>query len=49
MCFRIPVSDMPNGSASSLMVALPPPSRSTTARRIGSERAAKARSTDVEY
>ena len=45
MCFFIPVSDMPNGPASSLMVALPEPSRSRTARRVGSARAAKARST----
>ena len=45
MCFFIPVSDMPNGSASSLIVALPEPSRSSTARRVGSARAAKARST----
>src|SRR5919199_3170538 len=48
-CFFIPVSDMPNGSASSLIVALPAPSRSSTARRGGSERAAKARSTVVQY
>src|SRR5207237_84820 len=33
MCFFIPVSDMPKGSASSLIVALPGPSRSSTARR----------------
>src|SRR6478735_1537019 len=46
-CFRIPVSDMPNGSASSLIVALPAPSRSSTARRVGSPRAVKARSTLV--
>src|SRR5438067_7294966 len=46
-CFFIPVSDMAKGSASSLMVALPPPSRSSTARRVGSARAAKARSTVV--
>src|ERR671934_1972102 len=49
MCFFIPVSDMPNGSASSLIVALPAPSRSSTARRVGSARAAKARSVVVEY
>ena len=49
MCFFIPVSDMPKGSASSLIVALPEPSRSRTARRVGSARAAKARSTVVEY
>jgi len=48
-CFFIPVSDMPNGCASSLIVALPEPSRSTTARRVGSARAAKARSIFVEY
>ena len=48
MCFFIPVSDMPKGSASSLIVALPEPSRSRTARRVGSPRAAKARSTVVE-
>jgi hypothetical protein len=35
MCFFIPVSDMPKGSASSLIVALPAPSRSSTARRVG--------------
>src|SRR4029079_14830497 len=33
-CFLIPVSDMPNGSASSLIVALPAPRRSSTARRV---------------
>ncbi len=44
-----PVSDMPKGSASSLIVALPPPSRSSTARRVGSARAANARSTVVVY
>src|SRR5207302_9170972 len=33
MCFFIPVSDMPKGPASSLIVALPAPSRSRTARR----------------
>src|SRR5436190_10318910 len=49
MCFFIPVSDMPNGSASSLIVALPVPSRSSTARRVGSARAVKARSTVVGY
>src|SRR5690349_13917080 len=49
MCFFIPVSDMPNGSASSLTVALPAPSRSSTARLVGSARAAKARSTVVVY
>ena len=38
---------MPKGSASSLIVALPAPSRSRTARRVGSARAAKARSTVV--
>src|SRR5205814_1962985 len=38
MCFFIPVSDMPKGSASSLIVALPVPSRSRTARRVGSAR-----------
>jgi hypothetical protein len=48
-CFFIPVSDMPKGSASSLIVALPEPSRSRTARRVGSARAAKARSTVGEY
>ena len=46
-CFFIPVSDMPKGSASSLIVAVPAPSRSRTARRVGSARAAKARSTVV--
>ena len=45
MCFFIPVSDMPKGSASSLIVALPGPSRSSTARRVGSASAANARST----
>src|SRR5207245_10164479 len=45
MCFFIPVSDMPKGSASSLIVAWPDPSRSRTERRVGSARAAKARST----
>jgi hypothetical protein len=45
MCFFMAVSDMPNGSASSLIVALPAPSRSRTARRVGSARAAKVRST----
>jgi hypothetical protein len=45
----IPVSDMPKGSASWLIVALPAPSRSRTARRVGSARAAKVRSTVVEY
>src|SRR4051794_4141695 len=49
MCFFIPVSDMPNGSASSLIVAVPEPSRSSTARRVGSARAANARSTVAEY
>src|SRR4051812_10242004 len=49
MCFFIPVSDMPKGSASSLIVALPAPSRSTTARRFGSARAANARSTVGGY
>src|SRR6476660_215193 len=49
MCFFIPVSDMPKGAASSLMLAAPVPSRSSTARRVGSARAAKARSTPVEY
>ena len=49
MCFFIPVSDMPKGSASSLIVALPEPSRSRTARRFGSARAANARSTVAEY
>src|SRR4051812_1257567 len=44
-CFFIPVSDMPKGSASSLIVARPSPSRSRTARRVGSARAANARST----
>src|SRR6185437_1803487 len=44
-CFLIPVSDMPNGSASSLIVALPAPRCSSTARRVGSPRAVKARST----
>src|SRR5919109_2473521 len=48
-CFFIPVSDMPKGSASWLIVALPAPSRSRTARRVGSARAAKARSTLAEY
>src|SRR5947209_19338764 len=47
MCFFIPVSDMPKGSASSLIVARPEPSRSRTARRAGSARAANARSTAV--
>src|ERR671934_1524976 len=42
-CFFIPVSDMPKGSASSLIVALPAPSRSRTARRVGGARAAQAR------
>ena len=36
---------MPKGSASSLIVALPAPSRSSTARRFGSARATKALST----
>src|SRR4051812_48481195 len=45
MCFFIPVSDMPKGSASSLIVALPLPSRSSTARRVGAARAEKGRST----
>ena len=49
MCFLSQLSDMPKGSASSLIVALPWPSRSRTARRVGSARAAKARSTVVEY
>ena len=48
-CFFIPVRDMPNGSASSLIVALPKPSRSRTARRVGSARAANARSTVGGY
>src|SRR5919202_5760018 len=48
-CFFIPLNDIPKGSASSLIVALPAPSRSRTARRVGSARAAKARSTVVEY
>src|SRR3954451_4161168 len=48
-CFFIPVRDMPKGSASSLMLAAPAPSRSRTARRVGSARAAKARSTAVGY
>src|SRR4029453_17670712 len=43
MCFFIPVSDMPKGSASSLIVALPAPSCSSTARRVGSAGAAKGR------
>jgi len=47
VCFFIPVSDMPKGSASSLIVARPEPSRSRTARRVGSARAANARSTAV--
>src|ERR671937_152818 len=49
MCFFIPVSDIPKGSASSLIVALPTPSRSSIARRVGSARAANARSTVAEY
>ena len=44
MCFFIPVSEMEKGSASSDTVALPFPSRSSTARRVGSARAAKVRS-----
>src|SRR6187431_779403 len=48
-CFFIPVNDIPKGSASSLIVALPAPSRSRTARRVGSPRAAKARSVVVLY
>ena len=48
-CFFIPVNDMPNGSASSLIVALPALSRSRTARRVGSASAANARTTVVEY
>src|SRR3954465_4866949 len=42
-CFFMPVSDMPKGSASSLIVALPEPSRSRMARRVGAPRAANAR------
>src|SRR4051794_5085862 len=45
MCFFIPVSDMPKGSASSLIVALPEPSRSRTARRGGAGRGGEARGT----
>jgi hypothetical protein len=45
----MPVSDIPKGSASSLIVALAEPSRSSTARRVGSARASNARSTVVEY
>src|SRR5581483_11219472 len=41
-CFFIPVSEMPNGAARSPIVAGPDPSRSTTARRVGSPRAANA-------
>jgi hypothetical protein len=37
-----------NGSASWLIVALPAPSRSSAAQRVGSAKAAKARSTVVE-
>src|SRR4051794_34713948 len=48
-CFFIPVSDMAKGSASSLIVAPPSPSRSRTARRVGSARAANARSTVGEW
>jgi hypothetical protein len=44
-CFFVPVSDMPNGWASSLIVALPLPRRSRTNRRVGSARAANVRST----
>src|SRR3954469_6383378 len=43
-CFFIPVSEMPNGSASSVIVALPVPSRSSTARRVGSAIAVRVRS-----
>ena len=49
MCFFIPVSDMPNGSASSLMSGAAEPNRSSTARRFGSARATNARSTLGEY
>ena len=42
-------SDMPKGAASSLIVAPPAPSLSSTARRVGSARAANARSTVVGY
>src|SRR5919201_2764122 len=49
MCFFIPVSDMPKGSARSLIVALPAPSRSSTARRVRAERGAEARATGAEY
>jgi hypothetical protein len=45
----MPVRLIPNGSASSLIVAPPLPSRSTTARRVGSARAANVRSTVVEH
>src|ERR687887_346417 len=48
MCFFIPVSDMPKGSASSLIVALPAPSRSRTARRVGAAGAGKARAAGAE-
>src|SRR5215211_1385775 len=48
-CFFIPVRDMPKGSASSLIVALPAPSRSSTARRVGSARAANAQSMVAGY
>ena len=40
---------MPKGSASSLIVALPDPSRSSTARRVGSASAVNVRSTVGEY
>jgi hypothetical protein len=43
-CFFIPVSEIPNGCASSVMLALPCPSRSSTALRVGSASAAKVRS-----
>ena len=44
MCFFRPVSDIANGSASSVTVALPWPSRSRIDRRVGSASAAKVRS-----
>src|SRR5207237_264326 len=47
MCFFIPVREMANGCASSLTEAGPRPSRSSTARRVGSARAVKVRSTGL--
>jgi hypothetical protein len=44
MCFLRPVSEMSSGSASWLIVAGPPPSRSRMSRRVGSARAEKEES-----